>query len=88
MISLVILIVVVVGVILLCRENPTQLRSAGGLIVLILFMYVTSKNPRQVSYGTPVGTTRLTYCEVTTLLFVSLFMTHDDPAVIVSCYYS
>ncbi|PIK62089.1 putative solute carrier family 28 member 3-like [Apostichopus japonicus] len=45
---LVFLIIVIAVVVVLCRENPKQLVSAGGLVVFILITYVTSKYPRQV----------------------------------------
>ncbi|PIK49129.1 putative solute carrier family 28 member 3-like [Apostichopus japonicus] len=47
---LVFLIIVIAVVVVLCRENPKQLVSAGGLVVFILITYVTSKYPRQVKW--------------------------------------
>ncbi|XP_071826551.1 solute carrier family 28 member 3-like [Apostichopus japonicus] len=44
------LIIVIAVVVVLRLENPKQLVSAGGLVVLILITYVTSKYPRQVKW--------------------------------------
>ncbi|XP_071791943.1 solute carrier family 28 member 3-like isoform X2 [Asterias amurensis] len=45
-------LVAAVGVALffLCRDNPVQLISAGGLVVFVLFTYVFSKHPRSVKW--------------------------------------
>lgn len=41
---------IAIGLYFLCRDNPKQLISAFGLVVFVIFTFITSKYPKQVKW--------------------------------------